>query len=114
MTFRGGRDMFSFLTRNKVNSVNASELGDQLGKINLIDIREPNEYKSGHLPAAKNIPMEKILTDPEKFLNKDKEYHIICQSGGRSSSTCKRLKSKGFNVINVSGGTGSYRGELKK
>ena len=106
--------MFSFLTRNKVNSVNVSELGVLLGKINLIDIREPYEYKSGHLPTAKNIPMDKILSEPEKFLNMGKEYHIICQSGGRSSRACNRLKSLGFNVINVSGGTGRYRGSLQR
>lgn len=105
--------MFSFFSRNRVNSINANDLEELLGKINLIDIREPYEYKNGHLPTAKNIPMGKILAEPDKYLNKDKEYHIICQSGGRSSSTCRQLKAKGFNIVNVSGGTGSYKGKLK-
>ena len=85
-----------------------------MGKINLIDIRESNEYKSGHLPTAKNIPMDKILSETERHLDKSKEYHIICQSGSRSSRTCGILKGKGFNIINVSGGTGRYRGKLEK
>jgi rhodanese-related sulfurtransferase len=106
--------MFSFLTRSNVKSVNVNELDELFGKINLIDIREPYEYKSGHLPTAKNIPMDKIISEPQKYLDKSKEYHIICQSGGRSSRICSALKEKGFNIVNVSGGTGGYRGSLKR
>lgn len=106
--------MFSFLSRNRVNSVSVNDLGDLLGKVDLIDIREPYEYKNGHLPTAKNIPMDIILAETDKYLNKNKEYYIICQSGGRSSSTCSKLKAKGFNVVNVLGGTSRYTGLLKK
>ncbi|MDP4176777.1 MAG: rhodanese-like domain-containing protein [Bacillota bacterium] len=100
--------MFSIFGKNKFNSVSVHDLNDKLKKINLIDIREPYEYSSGHVPTAKNIPMGTILTQPEKYLNKEKEYHIICQSGGRSSRTCSELSSKGYRVVNVAGGTGSY------
>jgi rhodanese-related sulfurtransferase len=58
--------------------------------------------------------MDDIIVGPERFLDKSKEYHIICQSGGRSSRICYILKGKGFNVINVSGGTGRYRGNLER
>ncbi|KZL91525.1 rhodanese-like domain-containing protein [Clostridium magnum] len=106
--------MFSFFNRNRVNSINVNELKDLLGRINLIDIRETYEYRSGHLPKAKNIPMSKILSEPDKYLNKDKEYYIICQSGGRSISTYRKLKAMGFNIVNVSGGTSSYKGALAR
>jgi rhodanese-related sulfurtransferase len=106
--------MFSFFSRNRINSVNVNELEKVLNKINLIDIREPYEYKSGHLPAAKNIPMDTILSEADKHLDKSKEYHIICQSGGRSSRACGILVESGFNVINVDGGTSGYRGDLKR
>lgn len=105
--------MFGFLMNKKFNSIKVNEI-DGLGKINLIDIREPYEYKSGHVPNAKNIPMNKVLESAEKYLDKEKEYHIICQSGGRSTRTCGILASKGYKVINVSGGTGGYRGILKR
>lgn len=106
--------MFSLFGKSNTNSVNVNEIGELLGKINLIDIREPYEYSSGHLPTAKNIPMDSILSETEKYLDKSKEYHIICQSGARSSRTCSILKQNGFNVVNVSGGTGSYRESLKR
>ncbi len=106
--------MFSFFNNSKTNSVNVNDLDELLGKINLVDIREPYEYKGGHLPTAKNIPMDIFLAEPDKYLNKEKDYYIICQSGARSSRAYKILKDKGFNVINVSGGTGGYKGTLNK
>jgi rhodanese-related sulfurtransferase len=106
--------MFRLFTKNTVGSIDVNELDELLGRINLIDIREPYEYKAGHLPNSKNIPMNLILSDPEEYLEESKEYHIICHSGSRSSRACSLLKERGFNVVNVSGGTGRYRGILTK
>ncbi len=103
--------MFSFLKKNAVPQVAVSEIST-LGKINLIDVREPHEYKSGHVPGAVNVPMNTLLASPEKHLKKEKLYHIICQSGGRSSSTANQLSKLGYEVVNVAGGTGRYPGKL--
>jgi len=110
----GGRVMFRFFTGSSVKSISVNELDGFLGKINLIDIREPYEYKGGHIPTAENIPMNLILSDPEEYLDMSKEYHIICHSGARSSRTAAILKDKGFNVVDVTGGTGRYRGKLDR
>jgi rhodanese-related sulfurtransferase len=106
--------MFFNLGNSKVKTISVHDIDPLLGKIDLIDIREVYEYKGGHVPTAKNIPMDTILAQPDKYLDKAKEYHIICQSGGRSSSACSRLVSKGYNVINVGGGTGSYIRPLER
>jgi rhodanese-related sulfurtransferase len=110
----GGMQMFKFFSKQSTKAIDVKEIDALLGKINLIDIREPNEYRSGHLPTAKNVPMNNILSETEKYLDKSKEYHIICQSGARSSRTCGILKDKGFNIINVTGGTGRYNGKLER
>ena len=104
--------MFLFSKKNN-NAIKVNEIKDYLGKISLIDIREPFEYSAGHIPTAKNIPMNTLINNPEKYLDKSKEYYIVCQSGGRSSSTCNFLSKQGFNIVNVSGGTGSYTGKLE-
>ena len=106
--------MATTFTRNNFNSISVHDLDSLLGQINLIDIRETYEYKSGHVPSAKNIPMGTLLADPDKYLVKEKEYYIICQSGGRSSRACEGLASKGFKVVNVLGGTGSYIKPLER
>jgi len=99
---------------NKLNAISVHDLDSKLGEINLIDIREDNEYNDGHVPTAKNVSMGAILKNPEEYLDKSKEYYIICQSGARSSRTCMQLLEEGFNVVNVSGGTGSYLKPLER
>jgi rhodanese-related sulfurtransferase len=106
--------MFSIFGKNNFETISVHDLDDKLGKINLIDVREDYEYRGGHVPKAKNIPMGTILAAPEKYLDKSKEYHIICQSGARSSKTCKSLSDLGYKVINISGGTGSYIKPLER
>jgi rhodanese-related sulfurtransferase len=102
--------MFNFFRNDDKKVIHVNDIDSLLGKINLIDIREPYEYKSGTLKTAKNIPMGTILNNPDKYLSKDKEYYIICHSGARSSRTCNSLLKDGFNVVNVSGGMASYVG----
>lgn len=102
--------MFNFFKKDSGKVINVNELDSLIGKINLIDIREPFEYKTGSIKGAKNIPMGELLGSPNKYLKNDKEYYIICQSGGRSTRVCSKLKSDGYDVINVKGGMGSYRG----
>lgn len=106
--------MFDFLKRNDNNVINVNDMDSLIGTVELIDIREPYEYKSGTLKTAKNIPMGNLLASPEKYLTKEKTYYIMCQSGGRSGGTCRTLAKQGFNVINVAGGMGSYVGSKRK
>lgn len=106
--------MFEFLKRNNGKVIHVNDMDDLIGKIELIDIREEYEYKGGSIKSAKNIPMGQLLNEPYKYLSKDKEYYIMCQSGGRSSRACDSLRKQGFNVINVSGGMGSYVGTQRK
>lgn len=106
--------MFNFFNKDDSKVVHVNDMEQLIGKVELIDIREPYEYKSGSLKTAKNIPMGTLLTSPEKHLKKDKTYYIICQSGARSGRTVKLLTSQGFNVINVAGGMGSYVGTNRK
>lgn len=106
--------MFNFLMKTSGKVVNVNDMDNLLGSVELIDIREPYEYKSGTLKTAKNIPMDQLINSPDKYLNKDKTYYIMCQSGGRSSRTCSILTKQGYDVVNVSGGVGSYAGTKRK
>lgn len=102
--------MFGILKKDSKNVIHVNDMEDLIGKVELIDIREPYEYKTGSIRNAKNIPMVNLLKEPTKYLSKDKPYYIMCQSGGRSTRTCKELMKQGYNVINVAGGMGSYVG----
>jgi len=73
----------------------------------LIDIREPNEYVTGHLCDARNIPAGS-LADRVGELEplKDKPVILVCQSGARSSSAYSTLTKLGFSRVHtLEGGT---------
>lgn len=106
--------MFEFLGRNDGNVININDLDDLIGKINLVDIREPYEYQAGSIKTSVNIPMAHLLKEPDKYLKKENQYYIMCQSGGRSSRACGTLSKLGFNVVNISGGMGVYVGTNKQ
>lgn len=106
--------MFNFMRKEDRNIINVNEMDNLIGKVELIDIREPYEFKRGSLKTARNIPMNNLLSSPDKYLVKDKTYYIMCQSGGRSASTTRMLAKQGFNVIDVAGGMGSYAGTKRK
>ena len=102
--------MFNLFKNDNIKSVNVNDMDSLIGKVNLIDIREPYEFKGGSLKGAKNIPMGTLLEHPERYLDKNNSNYIMCQSGGRSKRTCSLLSKQGFDVVNVAGGMGSYAG----
>ncbi|MGT2754360.1 rhodanese-like domain-containing protein [Streptococcus ovis] len=81
--------------------------------INLIDVRETDEFAAGHVPGAINLPLSELVSRYTE-LDTDKPYHIICQMGGRSAQACAFLASEGCDVTNVNGGTGAWTGELER
>jgi len=106
--------MFDFFKKDDSKVINVNDMDSLMGKVELIDIRETYEYNSGSIISAKNIPMGNLLMEPSKYLEKDEIYYIMCQSGGRSGSACRELLKQGFDVVNVSGGMGSYVGKNRK
>ncbi|MEZ4240174.1 MAG: rhodanese-like domain-containing protein [Myxococcota bacterium] len=76
----------------------------------LLDVRTPEEYASGHVPGAQNLPLDQLGDKlGELQPHKDQEVWVICQSGGRSSVAAERLAAAGFKPVNVKGGTGAWK-----
>lgn len=93
------------------NSISMPEF-DQLYRKNselaIMDVREPVEYKNGHIPGAQSNP----LSNFQAPLEKEKKYYVLCQSGGRSATACQYLAQNGYDVVNVMGGMSTWRGDL--
>lgn len=104
--------MFFLNENEKVETdIYVNELDPIIDEINLIDIRERFEFKSGTIKGAKNIPMGEILNTPEAFMNKEDTYYLLCKSGRRSDDACRVLRREGYKVINVEGGVVNYEGD---
>ena len=75
------------------------------GKIVLIDVRTDREWQSGHVPGALHRPLATL--DPGAF--ETGPVHVICASGGRSSTAADTLTAAGVDAVNVLGGTTAWR-----
>ncbi|PWH84887.1 rhodanese-like domain-containing protein [Brumimicrobium oceani] len=76
----------------------------------ILDVRNPGEFKSGHIKGAKNIPLPE-LKNKIKSLKKDQVIITCCMSGMRSGSAKNILKSEGFEVYN-GGGWSSLKSKI--
>lgn len=98
-----------------MNQITATEVQSMLEsgkKLNIIDVREAAEVAGGKIPGAVNIPLGLIQFKMNE-LNKNKEYIIVCLSGGRSGMAAQFLESQGYHVTNMAGGMMNWAGEIE-
>ncbi|HPB72634.1 MAG TPA: rhodanese-like domain-containing protein [Phycicoccus sp.] len=73
----------------------------------VIDVREPMEYRAGHVPGAVLMPLRSV---PEKLAEvpTGQPVYVICASGNRSLQATDFLRSKGIEAYSVAGGTSGW------
>ncbi|MCH8621153.1 rhodanese-like domain-containing protein [Undibacterium sp. TS12] len=110
----GGALLLPVLQRRgaKVSHFQATQYMNQ-GKTLVLDVRSAEEFATGHLPNAKNIPLAE-LGDRVKELEKSKSNVVItvCASGVRSSSAAGILSKAGFaQVFSLDGGVDAWKSQ---
>lgn len=67
----------------------------------IIDVREPFEYKMGHVEGAINLPPAQLMAGASELADvpKDAELIVYCRSGARSSASMHYLRQLGFTNI---------------
>lgn len=78
--------------------------------LNIIDVREPDEYASGHIEEAVLVPLQ-TLSEKISDFDPEETYYVICHSGGRSAVACEFMTTEGFKVSNVLGGMMAWSGK---
>ncbi|MFO0495254.1 MAG: rhodanese-like domain-containing protein [Flavobacteriia bacterium] len=89
--------------------VNFSDLMKEGAQI--IDVRTPGEFNSGHIKGSINIPLQNIQNNLSK-IKRDKPVITCCASGMRSASAKSILKSNGYKHVHNGCGWSSLRGKL--
>lgn len=90
-------------------TISVSKLAEMMEKepaLQLIDVRSPGEYASGHVPRAMNIPLEQVegrLPDLSQG-----PVAVLCQSGRRAGMACELLRSSHDDLLLVEGGTAAW------
>lgn len=73
----------------------------------VVDVREPAEYVSGHVPRAILMPLSTVPAHRDE-LPRDKTVYVICASGNRSKLGSELIASIGLDAISVDGGTSGW------
>lgn len=70
----------------------------------VVDVRETDEYESGHVPGAVHVALGTVPDHVDAFRG-DGPVYVVCRSGARSMRACEFLEQQGLDVVNVAGGT---------
>lgn len=89
-----------------MEEITVSQLRD-LDGVTVIDVREPDEFAGGHIPGAVNVPLQTV-PDSLESLDPEKPVYVVCQHGMRSERAATFLDSRGFDTVNVLGGTSAW------
>ena len=73
----------------------------------VLDVRNPDEYRTAHVPGAVLIPLNELAARQEEIPEGDPLY-VICAAGGRSLTATKALVDAGYSAISVAGGTNGW------
>lgn len=110
-----GKRVFVSKDMNNVTAEEAYQLIKDNKDILVIDVRTPQEYKSGHIAGAKNIPVNEIssrIGELEKY--KEKPILVHCASGSRSPKAVNILQKNDFkNVYHLNRGLLRWKYGLK-
>jgi phage shock protein E len=80
----------------------------QQGNVFFLDVREPDEWNSGHIPNTTLIPLGELQNRLNE-LPKDKEIVVVCRTGHRSLQGAQTLVTNGFtNVFSMDGGVHAW------
>jgi len=91
-----------------INTLQATQLINSK-PVQILDVRSPDEFKTGSLANAKNIPLA-ALKDRLGELKKDKPVLVVCASGARAAGPAALLRGMGFGEVFVlQGGLAAWR-----
>lgn len=76
----------------------------------LIDVREEDEYKTGHIPGSISIPGSGIEKIKELVPDMNTPIFIYCLSGRRATKASKALEAFGYTNVDNIGGINNYTG----
>ena len=99
-----------------MQEITATELKARLdagNDIQLIDVRQPDEYAFAKIEGARLIPLGTIMSRMDE-LDESKETVIHCKMGGRSARAIEALQQSGYkgNLANLVGGITAWSNDV--
>lgn len=100
---------------NKITQSAAKEMLNNDNSILLVDVREKDEYATGHITNAINLPLSKLDIIVENMLpNRNATIFVYCQSGMRSMRASEILDRLGYSNVYDIGGIITWQYDISK
>lgn len=104
--------LFDFLKMPDINA-GVKEFEENKDAV-LIDVREVDEFKQGHIGKAVNVPLSTLNKVTNVVKDKNTPLYVYCLSGSRSSQAVAMMKGMGYTNAKNIGGIGSYQGVIER
>lgn len=104
------------MSQQLMPEITATELKQRLERgddIQIVDVREPDEYQIARLPNSIHIPLAQV-TNRMSEIDATRETVVHCKMGGRSARAIEALKRAGFTgqLTNLKGGINAWSNEV--
>jgi len=99
-----------YYIRRVVQSITPQQARELIaaGELDVVDVREPNEWSNGHLAGSRLVPLKQLKASPKALLQRDGVI-FVCAAGVRSQAAANLAVANGLRqVYNLSGGTQSW------
>jgi adenylyltransferase/sulfurtransferase len=99
-----------------MEEITATELKARLERgddLQIIDVREPNEYEVARIEGSKLIPLGQVV-NRQGEIDEGRETIVHCKLGGRSAKAIEALQRAGFTgrLVNLKGGITAWSDEV--
>ncbi|MEU6862792.1 rhodanese-like domain-containing protein [Streptomyces sp. NPDC046876] len=90
--------------------LSVDEAEPRLPELNVVDVRTPGEFASGHVPSAVNVPLERVEGSLAELRSAAESgpLLLVCASGARSEKGAALLASHGIAAASLTGGTRAW------
>jgi rhodanese-related sulfurtransferase len=73
----------------------------------IVDVREPDEWRCGHIDGAHHIPLRDLMARVGE-VPADREVVVVCRVGARSAQAVAWLNAQGRETVNLGGGMAAW------
>jgi rhodanese-related sulfurtransferase len=87
----------------EVETVDPQQVVERLAEVQLIDVRELDEWEAGRIEGARHIPMSELGARLDE-IDEGLPVVAVCRSGARSGRVVDVLRSRGYDAENLDGG----------
>ncbi len=105
------RRLFTGNARGKADEIDVAQVvaARDAGNVQIVDVRELNEWNRGHIHGSIHIPLGDLATRHTE-VTQGIQVVTVCQSGRRSLDAVQRLAPVGFtNAVSLAGGIQAWR-----